>query len=147
MEHAVGPFTFNRATAPPPGTGLIPGPAGAALQTDWKELVDLSHIQDEEKRARILDMLAPHKDMWYGDLGKIPAQEHRIDLKPHTRPIHQNPYRAVAESRKVFEDHINLQIAADVIEPAQYEWASPVLLAPKKDETFGSVSTSGASTR
>ena len=80
---------------------------------------------------RILKMLAPHKDMWSGDLSKIRATEHHIDLKPNTRPIHQHPYRAGAESRKVLEDHINLQI-----EPAQSEWASPVLMAQKKDGTL-----------
>ena len=98
---------------------------------EYYNLVDLSHIQDEEKRAQILKMLAPHKDMWSGDLGKIWATEHRIDLKPNTRTVHQQPYRARAESRKALEDHINLLLAADLIEPAQSEWASPVLLAPK----------------
>ena len=81
-------------------------------------------------------MLAPHKEMWSGDLGKIRATEHHIDLRPHTRPLYQHAYRAGPESRKVLEDHINLQLAADVIEPAQSEWASPVLLAPKKDGTL-----------
>ena len=135
-ERDVGPVTSERAPAPPPSAGPIPAPAGAALPKDWKDLVDLSHIQDEEKSARILEMLALHKDMLSGDLGKIQATEHLIDLKPNTRPIHQHPYRAGAESRKILEDHINLQLAADVIEPAQSEWASPVLLAPKKDGTL-----------
>ena len=74
--------------------------------------------------------------MWSGDLGKIRATEHKIDLKPDTRSLHQHPYRVGTESLKVLEDHINLQLAADVIEPAQSEWASPVLLAPKKDGTL-----------
>ena len=92
----------------------------------------LTHITDEKVKARILNMLAPYKDMWSGDLGKIRATEHNIDLKPDTRPLHQHPHRAGPESRKVLEDNINLQLAADVIKPAQSE-SSPVLLAPKKD--------------
>ena len=136
VEHAVRPVTSQRAPAPPTGAGPIPAPADAALPADCEDLVDLSRIQEEEKRARILEMLAPHKDMWSGDLGKIRATEHDIDLKPNTRPIHQQPYRAGAESPKVHEDHINLQLAADLIEPDQSEWASPVLLAPKKDGTL-----------
>ena len=95
--------------------------------------MDLSRITDEKLKARILNILAPHKDMWPGDLGKIRATEHNIDIKPDTRPLHHHPYRAGPESRKILEYHINRQLAADVIEPAQSEWASPVLLAPKKD--------------
>ena len=98
--------------------------------------MDLSHITDEKLKARILDMLAPHTDMWSGDLGKIRATEHHFELRPDARPPHQHPYRAVPKSRKVVEDHINLQLAADVIEQAQSEWASRVLLAPKKDGTL-----------
>ena len=55
-------------------------------------------------------MLAPHEGMWSGDVGKIRATEHCIDLKSNTRPIRQHPYRAGAESRKVLEDQINLQL-------------------------------------
>ena len=110
---------LRRAPAPPEGAGPVQAPSGAPLPKDWKDLVDLSHITDEKLKARILKMLAPHKDMWSGYLGKIRATEHNIDLKSNTRPLHQHPYRAGPESRKVLEDHINLQLAADVIEPAQ----------------------------
>ena len=78
----------------------------------------LTHITDEKVKARILNMLAPYKDMWSGDLGKIRATEHNIDLKPDSRPLHQHPYRAGPESRKVLEDHINIQLAADVTSAA-----------------------------
>ena len=98
--------------------------------------MDLSHITEEKLKERILNMLEPHKYMSSGDLGKIRATEQNIDLKPDTRPLHQHTYRAGPELRKVLENHINLQLAADVIEPAQSEWASPVLLAPKKDGTL-----------
>ena len=106
------------------------------LPKDWKTLVDLSQITNKKLNARILNMLTPQKDMWSGDLGKIRATEHNINLKPNTIPLHQHPYRAGPESHKVLEDHINLQLAADVIEPAQSEWDSPVQLAPKKDGTL-----------
>ena len=97
--------------------------------------MDLSHITDEKLKERIQDMLAPHKDMWSGDLGKIRATKPHIDLRPDTGPLHQHPYRAGPEWRKVLEENINLQLAADVIEPAQSDWASPVLLGPKEDRT------------
>ena len=135
-EHEVGPVTTQRASAPPEGAGPVQTPSGAPLPKDWKDLVDLPHITDEKLKARILNMLAPHKDMWSGDLRKIRVTEHNIDLKPGTRPLHQHPYRAGPESRKVLEDHINVQLAADVIGPAQSQWDSTVLQAPKKDGTL-----------
>ena len=96
-EHEVGPVTTQRAPAPPDGAGPVLAPSGAPLPTDWKDLVDLSHITDEKLKAPILNMLAPHKDMWSDEFGKIRATEHNIDLKPDTRPLHQHLYRAGPE--------------------------------------------------
>ena len=111
-----------------PATGSVREPTGAPLPKDLKDLVDLSHITNDTLKARILDILASHKDMWSGDLGEIRATEHHIDLRPDTRPLHQHPYRAGPESRKVLEDHMNLQLATDVIEPAQSD-APPLISA------------------
>ena len=46
------------------------------------------------------------------------------------------PYRAGPEKREELKKQIDYQLAAGVIEPAQSEWASPVLLVPKKDGTM-----------
>ena len=45
-------------------------------------------------------MLETHQDMWTsGRLGEIYATEHRIDLKPGTKPIRSMPYRQGAAMR------------------------------------------------
>ena len=101
---------------------------------DWHDSVDLSHIDDESLRAKILSMLSKHQDMWRpGHLGEITATEHRIELAPGTKPIRQAPYRQGHRGRDVQAEEISKMLEAGVIEPATSEWASPVVLVPKKD--------------
>ena len=83
-------------------------------------------------------VLGKHEAMFFGDLGTVSAVKHHIELKPDTAPIRQQPYRAGPEKRESIREQIEYQLKAGVIEPAQSdritrEWASPVLLAPKKD--------------
>ena len=79
-------------------------------------------------------MLSKHRDMWRpGHLGEITATEHRIELAPVTTPIRQAPYRQSHRGRDVQAEEITKILEAGVIEPATSEWASPVVLVPKKD--------------
>ena len=81
-------------------------------------------------------MLEKHEEMWKpGRLGEIKATEHRIELKPDMKPIRQLPYRQGLYKRKKTEDAIKEMLEAGVIEEANSEWASPVVLAPKADGT------------
>ena len=113
---------------------------GAAVDSvdsgSWKEQVDLSHIRHSSLRRRIMSFLSKHEAMFSGDLGTVSAVKHHIELKPGTAPIRQQPYRAGPEKRESIREQIEYQLKAGVIEPAQSEWASPVLLAPKKDGTM-----------
>ena len=69
-------------------------------------------------RKEILEMLEPFSSMWDGHLGLIRGVEHRIELKPGTRPFHSSPYRAGPDLRQ-FEGHeIERLVADDVAEPA-----------------------------
>ena len=100
----------------------------------WRDSVDLSHIDDESIRDGILSMHAKHEDMWRPDhLGEITATENRFDLAPGTKPIRQAPYRQGHRGRDVQAGEIAKMLEARVIEPATSEWASPVVLVPKKD--------------
>ena len=100
---------------------------------DWREYVDLSHLGDDVLKQRIMSMLEGFQDMWTGKLGEINVTSMDINLKPGTRPIHQNPYRAGPQARRILESHIQDQLSEGVISPARSEWASPVLLVPKKN--------------
>ena len=74
--------------------------------------------------------------MWSGHLGNIKATEHRIELLQGSKPVHQPPYRAGPTQRKVEKKEIEDMLKKGVIEPANTDWASPVVLVPK---TYGSL--------
>ena len=103
---------------------------------DWKDKIDLSHIRQPSLRRRLMRILTKHQAMFSGDLGTITATQHHIELKSGTAPIRQQPYRAGPDRRAAIQEQVEYQLKAGVIEPAQSEWASPVLLAPKKDGTM-----------
>ena len=49
--------------------------------TNWRDTINLEHVDDHDLRTRILTMLTKHEDMWTsGRLGEIAATEHRIEL-------------------------------------------------------------------
>ena len=71
--------------------------------------------------------------MWDGHIGTINLAKHRIELKEGSKPVYQQPYRAGPHQRQLEEEEIKKMLDADVIEPAITEWATPIVLAPKKD--------------
>ena len=103
---------------------------------NWKETINLSHVEDISLRSRIIKMLEKHEGLWDGRLGEIKATVHQIALKPNTRPMHQQLFRAWPKSREVLEQHIKQQLEVGVIEPATSEWAIPIVLTPKHDGTL-----------
>ena len=115
-------------TDPPPAT--IRDPPSPKVEN-----IDLSHVPTR-LQERIREMLRPFSSMWDGSLCEIRTTEHRINLQPDARPIAQNPYRAGPRARVVEQEEVDRMLQAGVIEPAQSEWASPVVLVPKSDGTL-----------
>lgn len=101
--------------------------------TDWWNHVDLSDMEDEVTRSIIISIVEKHRDMWCSHLGTIKGHSHRIDAKLGTRPIKQLPYRAGSQRRQLIDEHVDKMIASKVIEASKNEWASPNVIAPKKD--------------
>lgn len=102
----------------------------------WEDAVDLSHIKDENLRREIMEMMRKHAKLGDGTLGTIRATEHHIPLEYGTWPIRSMPYRqGPAMSAKIAGD-VQKMLNAGVIEPATSEWASPVVLVPKKDRAL-----------
>ena len=97
--------------------------------------LDLSHIPIAN-RERFRQMLTKYDELWDGKLGKINAVDHRIELKPGSQPSMQRPYRTGPQGRRFVEEEIGRMIDADVIEPAETEWDSPVVIAPKADGSY-----------
>jgi len=100
---------------------------------DWKKTVTIAP-RYEHMRSRITDMMEEFTSMWDGNLGTISAVKHRIDLDPpDSQPVHSAPYRAGPATRQLEKNEIDKMLGMGVIEPAQTEWASPIVFAPKKD--------------
>ena len=100
---------------------------------DWENEVDLLHVEDERLCVQVLEMLCGHSSLWSGSLGMIRATEHRIPFEPGTKPIRAMPYRKLPAMREMVAKELKKMLNARVIEPAITEWASPVVLVPKKD--------------
>ena len=110
------------------------GPDEPTKPTDWRDTIDLGHIENNEMRTKILTMVRKHKDMRKaGRLREITDTEHRITLETGTKPILSMPYRQGPEMRTKAEAEIRKMRDAGVVEPATPEWASPIVLVPKKD--------------
>ena len=78
-------------------------------------------------------MLSKYWTMWDGSLGEISTVTHRIHTDPTAKPVYQRPYRAGPRAREVEAAEVERMLRAGVIEPAQSEWSSPVVLVPKPD--------------
>ena len=102
--------------------------------TNWRDTINLEHVDDQDLRARILIVLSKHEDMWTsGRLGEIAVREHRIELTDGTKPIRSMPHRQRPATSTEAEGEIRKMVDAGVIEPATSEWTSPNVLVPKKD--------------
>jgi len=109
--------------------------ASADVGTDWRDQVrnQMDELDNPKLVPKIIEMLTKHSPMWNGELGEIAATHHRINLKPESVPKRQAPYRAGHKSRELITEQVEKMRKAGVIEPAQSEWASPVVLVTKKD--------------
>ena len=101
-------------------------------EQEWKQQIDMG-VEDPATRERILDMLGEFEEMWNGRLGRIDAAKHRIQLTPEARPVFQAPYRAGQKAREFVKEEVTRMLRDGVIEPSASEWASPIVLAEKKD--------------
>ena len=109
-----------------------PAPAGDKPR-NWKDEIDLSHIEDEELRSRVVAMLEKHSWMWDGSLGEIKATCHRVPLVDGARSHREMPRRTGPETKRKIAKEVRKMLHAGVIGPAASEWASPVVLVGKKD--------------
>ena len=75
-------------------------------------------------------VFARHAD----DLGHTDVVQHHIDTGD-SRPIKQAPRRVPLHKKRDIADEVNKMLRRGVIEPCDSPWASPIVLAGKKDGT------------
>jgi len=96
--------------------------------------VDLSGVPDR-LLPDVQALFRRHAYMLDGTLGSIDATVHRVEIQPGTKPIRQQPYRAGHHSRDMIRDDVNWMLEAKVVRPSTSEWASPVVVVPKKNRS------------
>ena len=64
--------------------------------------------------------------------GRMPSTAMRIDTG-NNPPIRQRAYRTPLSKRKQVEQELQKMLDEGVIRPSKSEWASPIILVPKKD--------------
>lgn len=67
-------------------------------------------------------------------MGRITVAKHRILLNPpDAPPIHSAPYRVGPKQRELEREEVVQMEKNGVAEPAVREWASAIVILPKKD--------------
>ena len=115
-------------------SALRPSPTTAP---DAKDPMEEPHVHtpnvSQGLRPQVLALLDKHRALWSAHLGSIRATEHRIELKPGSKPVRLNPYRMGPRTRKLIKAQFDLMLKIEAAEPSQSEWASPVVLIPEPD--------------
>ena len=94
--------------------------------------IDLSHL-DKKTQRQFRRMLMEFQEMWSGQLGQVQGFDHKIEIQEGAKPYRSQLYRAGPKARAEIKEQLTIMKEAGVITESQSEWASPVVLVPKKD--------------
>lgn len=98
--------------------------------------LELLKVKDEHLLKEIRLMVTRHSTAWSEKLGTITHIVLRIELITNARPVQQMLYRQGPQCRKVQEEEVERILVSVVIQPSKSEWASPVIMVPKPDESL-----------
>ncbi|KAK9730858.1 Reverse transcriptase (RNA-dependent DNA polymerase) [Popillia japonica] len=78
-------------------------------------------------------LIAEKKELMGTSSGRTHLIKHEIELLPGTKPIKQRYYPVSPAKQQIIDSEIQKLLDADVIEPCNSPWASPICLCKKKD--------------
>uniref|UniRef100_A0A1X7U211 RNA-directed DNA polymerase n=1 Tax=Amphimedon queenslandica TaxID=400682 RepID=A0A1X7U211_AMPQE len=87
---------------------------------------------DERQREDLTQLLAQYKDVITSDLGRTTLAEHCIEVEGAS-PYRQSPYRIPLGKQEEVRKEIQRMEDMGVIRPTTSDWASPMVIVPKKD--------------
>ena len=80
-------------------------------------------------------ILTEYNDVFSSNLRATQLAEHRIETGS-AKPVCQPPYRLPHMYRDAMWKELQVMEKNEIIKPSRSEWASPIVLAPKKDGTL-----------
>lgn len=98
-------------------------------------MLKLNYLNKEEQNS-IEKICAKFADVFHlpGDkLTVTNLYKQSIHIKPNTQATYKKPYRLPQVHKEEINRQISQMLKDDIIESAQSEWSSPVLLVPKKN--------------
>lgn len=93
---------------------------------------DLNHLQ----KKKLLELLNVFPDIFNDKPGQTNKVKHEIKLSPGSQSFNLPPYRIAPGRRQIVEQNLREMLQDNVIVPSKSPWASPIVLAPKKDGTL-----------
>ncbi|KZS09875.1 Uncharacterized protein APZ42_025792, partial [Daphnia magna] len=90
---------------------------------------------DVKKMVELLEEFDTSFLLKEGELGVCKIAEHRINTGTAT-PVHQSPYKSAWKEKAIVQKQVDEMLSRSVIERSTSPWASPVVLAKKKDGSW-----------
>ena len=95
---------------------------------------DLSETDlTQQQREQLKELIQSFSDIFKKQNGRTTMLRHQIKLASDAKPYNSPPYRYAPAKRQIIEQNIKEMTEQGIIEPSKSPWASPVVLAPKKD--------------
>lgn len=91
---------------------------------------------NEFQKNKIKTLIQSFRDVFTNKPGRTTTLRHQINLIPGSQPHNSPPFRYAPARRQIIEDNLKEMLDQDIIIPSHSPWASPVVLAPKKDGTL-----------
>ncbi|CAM4831673.1 unnamed protein product [Rotaria magnacalcarata] len=89
-----------------------------------------------EEQVQLSNLIQSFPQVFTKTPGRTSKLKHHIDLIPDTKARNSAPYRYTPASRKIIDDKLDEMREQHVIIPSKSPWASPVVLALKKDGLY-----------
>ena len=102
----------------------------------WGDGEDLPPVIDDqltdEQRKDIDRIIGELRTVFNNQPGRTQLAEHSIETRS-AKPVKQSPYRLPHAYREVIQKELAEMERDGIIQPSSSEWASPIVLVPKKD--------------
>ncbi|CAF0842311.1 unnamed protein product [Adineta steineri] len=97
-------------------------------------LPDLSQSDlNENEKAKLISLMSKYPNVFTEYPGRTHLTKHVIELQPGTKPCNTQPYRLAPSKKAIVDQQLEEMLQTKQITPSRSPWASPIVLAPKKD--------------